>query len=182
MPSITRQMTADELLNMPDNDLRHELVRGELRTIPLRGFAEGAVAAQVAGSLGGHVRSNKLGSAFIATGFVLESDPDTVLAPAIAFVRRELEKPPSHSDSYIPGPPDLAVEIVSVTDRITNMDEKVADWLRAGTPAVILVDPRRRVVEVHRSSTDVVALGEEDTLEVGDIVPGWQIPVGDIFE
>ena len=174
MPSTTRQMTADELLNMPDDGFRHELLRGELRTMPLRGFAEGVVAAQVAGSLGGHVRSNKLGSALIATGFVLESDPDTVLAPAVSFVQRKLEKPLGDSDSYIYGPPDVAVEIVSFTDRTTNMDEKVADWLRAGTPAVILVDPRRQVVEVHRSSTDVVVLGEEDTLEVGDIVPGWQ--------
>ena len=101
-------MTADELLNMPDDDLPHELIQGELRTMPPRGFAEGAVAAQVAGSLGGHVRSNRVGSAFISTGFVLESNPDTVLAPTVAFVRRELEKPPSYSDSYIPGPPDLA--------------------------------------------------------------------------
>ena len=182
MPSTSRQMTADELLNMPDDDLRHELVRGELRTMPPRGFAEGAVAAQVAASLGGHVKANKLGSALIATGFVLESDPDTVLAPAVAFVRRELEKPPSHSDSYILGPPDLTVEIVSSTDHVTNMEEKISDWLDAGTPAVILVDPRRRVVIVHRSSTDAVVLGEEDTLEVGDIVPEWQMRVREIFE
>lgn len=174
-------MTAAELLNMPDDDLRHELIRGELRTMPPRGFKEGAAAVQVAASLGGYVRSNKLGSAFIATGFVLESDPDTVLAPAFAFVRRELEKPPSGSDSYITGPPNLAVEIVSSTDHITNMDEKIADWLDAGTPAVVLVDPRRRVVKVHRSMTEIVVLTEGDTLDVEDIVPGWQMPVGEIF-
>ena len=181
MSRTTRQMTADELLNMPDDDLRHELIRGELRTMPPRGFSEGAVAAQVAGSLGGYVISNKIGSAFIATGFVLEFNPDTVLAPAVAFVRRELEKPTSHSDSYIAGPPDLAVEIVSFTDHITNMDEKIADRLDAGTPAVILVDPRRRVVKVYRSSTDVVVLNEWDTLAVDDVVPGWQMSAADIF-
>jgi len=135
----------------------------------------------MAGALGEHVKSNKLGSAFISTGFVLESNPDTVLAPAIAFVRRELEKPPRDSDSYIPGPPDLAVEITSFTDQTTNIDEKVADWLEAGTLAVILVNPRRKVVKVHRSLTDVRVLNEEDTLAVDDVVPGWQMTVGEIF-
>ena len=175
-------MTASELLVMPDDGFRHELVRGVLRTMPLRGVAEGVVAAQIAGSLGGHIRSNGIGSAYVATGFVLESDPDTVLAPAVSFVRRKLKKPSRETDSYIPGPPDVAVEIVSFTDHTTNMDEKIADWLDAGTLAVILVDPRRRVVKVHRSLTDVVVLNEGDTLEVGDVVPGWGVPVREIFE
>ena len=182
MSSTTRQMTANELLNMPDDGFRHELIRGELRTMPLRGVAEGVVAAQIAGSLGGHIRLNKLGSAYVATGFVLESDPDTVLAPAIAFVRRKLERPTSDTDGYILGPPDVAVEIVSFTDQTTNMDEKISDWLDAGTLAVILVDPRRRVVKVHRSSTDIAMLTVEDTLAIDDIVPRWQMPVGEIFE
>ena len=177
-----RQVTAGELLNLPEDGFRHELIRGELRAMPLRGFTEGVIAVQVAGSLGGHVRANKLGSAFIATGFLLESNPDTVLAPAVSFVRRELEKPPGYSDSYIAGPPDLAVEIVSSTDHITNMDAKVADCLDAGTLAVILVDPRRRVVKLHRSMTDVVVMNEEDTLAVDVIVPGWQMMVREIFE
>ena len=181
MSSTMRHMTADELLNMPDDGFRHELIAGKLRTMPLRGFAEGAAMAQMAGLLGVHVRSNKLGSTFLATGFLLESNPDTVLAPAVSFVRRELEKPSRDSDSYIPGPPDLAVEIVSFTDQTTNMDKKVADWLDAGVLAVVLVDPRRRVVKVHRSMTDIVVLAEGDTLDVEDIVPGWQMPVGEIF-
>jgi Uma2 family endonuclease len=62
------------------------------------------------------------------------------------------------------------------------MDEKISDWLDARTLAVILVDPRRRVVKVHRSPTDVVVLNEADTLAVEDIVPGWQMRVGEIFE
>ena len=127
MSATTRQMTADELLNLPHDGFRHELIRGELRTMPFRGATEGVIAARVAVSLGGHVRSNKLGSAFIATGFVLGTDPDTVLAPAVSFVRRELEKPSGDSGSYIPGAPDVAVEIVSFTDWTTNMDEKISD-------------------------------------------------------
>ena len=182
MSETAHPMTAGELLIMLDDGFRHELVRGELRTMPLRRVAEGVIAAHMAWAIGGHVTSNGLGSAYIATGFVLESDPDTVLAPAVSFVRRELEKPSSDSDSYIPGPPDVAVEIVSFTDHTTNMDEKISDWLDARTLAVILVDPRRRVVKVHRSPTDVVVLNEADTLAVEDIVPGWQMRVGEIFE
>ena len=62
------------------------------------------------------------------------------------------------------------------------MDEKISAWLEAGTLAVVLVGPRRRVVKVHRSMTDITILNEEDTLAVDDIVPGWQMPVGEIFE
>ena len=62
------------------------------------------------------------------------------------------------------------------------MEEKVADWLNASCRAVIVVNPRRRTVKVHRSPTDVIILTESDTLEIDDVVPGWQMPVKDIFE
>ena len=82
---------------------------------------------------------------------------------------------------FFPGAPDLAIEVISPSDRYTEVEEKVADWLTAGTLAVIVVDPRRRTVKVHRSLTDAVVLTEPYVLGVDDIVPGWQMPVGDMF-
>ena len=83
---------------------------------------------------------------------------------------------------FFPGPPDIAIEVISPSDLYTEVDEKVADYLAAGTQAVIVVNPRRRTVKVHRPLSDTVELTESDTLEVSDIVPGWQMPVREMFE
>ena len=76
----------------------------------------------------------------------------------------------------------MAVETVSFIDPHYDLDEKIADWLDAGTRAVVVVNPRRRTVNLHRLTTGVVTLMEADVLAVDDVVPGWQMPVIEIFE
>ena len=83
---------------------------------------------------------------------------------------------------FFPGAPDLAIEIISPNDRYSEVEEKVADWLNAGTLAVIVVDPRRRSVKISRTLMDTVVLTEADTLAVEHVVPGWRMPVKDIFD
>ena len=183
MVTTKRLMTAEDLLNMPDDGFRYELVRGELRKMAPAGHTHGRYAWSIAFSLGGTVDANSLGEIYIAdTGFVLATDTELVRVPDLAFVRRERAEAVGDAPGFFPGPPDIAVEVISPSDRYTDVDEKVGDLLESGTLAVILVDPRRRVVKVHRSSTDVVVLAEEDMLEVGDIVPGWRMRVREIFE
>ena len=183
MTVSTRPMTADELLNMPDDSFRYELVRGELRKMTPAGHVHGEYAASILISLGAHVKANGLGKVYAAeTGFKLESDPDHVRAPDAAFVRRERAEEARDTRGFFPGAPDVAVEVISPSDSYTEVEEKVADWLDAGTLEVIVVDPRRRTVKVHRSLTDIVVLAEDDTLDIGDVVLGWQMPVRDIFE
>jgi Uma2 family endonuclease len=84
-------------------------------------------------------------------------------------------------ESYWPGAPDLAVEVISPHDTYTEVEEKVCDWLEAGAHMVIVVNPRRRLVTVYRSLANVVVLTEHDTLEGGDVVPGWTLPVSVVF-
>ena len=183
MTTTTQPMTAEQLLNMPDDGFRYELVRGELRKMVPSGHAHGEYALSIGASLQTHAKENGLGKAYAAeTGFKLESDPDHVRAPDAAFVRRERAETARDTSGFFPGAPDVAVEVISPTDRYTEVEEKVSDWLDAGTIAVIVVDPRRRSVKVHRSPTDVVVLTEADVLSVDDTVPGWQMPVKDIFE
>ncbi len=168
---------------MPEDGFRHELVRGELRTMPYRGFLEGHVSASITVSLGIHVKANRLGTVYAGgTGFLLESDPDHVRAPCAAYVRRERAESVEDRDAYFPGAPDLAVEVVSPSDLYTEMDERVADWLDAGALAVVVVNPHNRTAKVHRSRTDIVALEESDTLNLGNVVSGWRMSVKDIFE
>lgn len=183
MTTKARPMTAQELLDMPDDGFRYELVRGELRKMPPAGHVHGEYAMLIAVSLATHVDANELGKVYAAeTGFKLESDPDHVRAPDAAFVRRERAEAARGTPGFFPGPPDVALEVISPSDSYTEVEEKVADWLTAGALAVIVVDPRRRTVKVHRSPTDTTLLAASDVLEVDDAIPGWQLPISDIFE
>jgi len=175
-------MTAEELLRLPDDGYRYELVRGELRKMAPAGHIHGRVAINVTTPLDRHVRDHNLGVVYAAeTGFKLASNPDIVRAPDIAFIRRERVEDVGDLEGYWPGAPDLAVEVISPSDTYTDVQEKVFDWLEAGTRMVILVMPRKRVVTVYRSMTDMIMLTEHDTLDGGDVVPGWKIPVRELF-
>ena len=102
-------------------------------------------------SLGQYVRAHALGTLYVAeTGVRVATDPDTVLAPDAAFVRRERVEAIGDSGGYWPGAPDLAVEIVSRHDRYTEVADNVGAWLAAGTRMVLVVDPRQRRVTVSR--------------------------------
>ena len=179
--ATTRPMTANELLNMRDDGFRYELVRGELRKMPFASRLHGIYAMSIGVSLGLHVKANRLGETYAAgTGFELA--PDHVRAPDAAFVRAERADAAQDSDGFFPGPPDLAVEVISPDDLYMDVEEKIADWLAAGTLAVVVVNPRNLTVRIHRSPTDVVVLNEGDVLEVQDVVPGWRMAVAEIFE
>ena len=182
MATTTKLMTAEELLEMPDDGFRYELVRGELVKMPPAGHIPAFYELRIGARLLVFVEANGLGRAYSASGgFRLETNPDTVLAPDAAFVRQERVEAVGDGDGYFPGAPDLAVEVISPSDRYTEVDEKVAEWLAAGTSMVVVVNPRNRTVRVHRPTTDSVLLTEEDTLDGGDVVPGWEMPVADIF-
>jgi Uma2 family endonuclease len=182
MATVNQLITAEELLRMPDDGYRYELVRGELRKMAPAGHLHGRVAINVTTPLDRHVRAHNLGVVYAAeTGFKLASNPDMVRAPDVAFIRRERVEEVGDVEGYWPGAPDLAVEVISPSDTYADVQEKVFDWLEAGTRMVILVMPRKRAVTVYRSLTDMIMLTEHDTLDGGDVVPGWQIPVRELF-
>jgi Uma2 family endonuclease len=84
-------------------------------------------------------------------------------------------------EGYWPGAPDLAVEVVSPNDRFAEVEEKVADWLAAGTCMVLVVNPRARTVMVRTSEREARILSEAEVLDGGEVVPGWTLPVADVF-
>jgi Uma2 family endonuclease len=175
-------MTAADLLRLPRGRARHELVRGELRTMPPGGWEHGREGADVLVSLANHARDHALGGVTGGdTGFLLTTNPDTVRAPDVGFVRRERVPARGSHRGYFLGAPDLAVEVISPNDLYTEVDEKVAEWLEHGTRLVFVVNPRRRTVAVHRADGSVRILTVEDVLDGEDVVPGWTLPVRDIF-
>ena len=181
MATKSRLMTAEELLAMPDDGFRYELVRGELVKMPPAGHVHGKRGSRVNYSLSAHVYQNDLGEVYLAeTGFHLETDPDHVLAPDASFVRQERVEAAGDGDGYFPGPPDLAIEVISPSDRYTEVEAKVEEWLNAGTRMVVVVNPRNRTIQAH-TPVGVTELTEADTLDGGDVVPGWRLSVADIF-
>ena len=179
-----KQTTAEELLNMPDDGFRYELVRGELRRMAPAGSEHGYLALRIASRLERHVDANGLGRAYTAeTGFKLASDPDTVRAPDAAFVRRERVESVGRAVGYWPGVPDLVVEVVSPNDRHSEVVEKALAWLEAGCRMVLVADPERRTVTVYRSREDIRILEADagETVDGADVVPGWRLPVAEIF-
>lgn len=175
-------VTADQLLEMPDDGMRRELVRGEVHVMTPAGSEHGRIAMQIGAWLTIHVLEGGLGRVYAAeTGFRLASHPDTVRAPDVAFVARERVEAVGHTERYWPGAPDLAVEVLSPDDRYHEVDEKVAAWLEAGCRMVIVVNPRRRAATVYRSPADVQLLTENDSLDGDDVVPGWKLPLRDVF-
>jgi Uma2 family endonuclease len=182
MATTAQLMTAEDLLRMPDDGFRYELVRGELRKMAAAGHRHGRIAINMTTPLDQFVRGQNLGIVYAAeTGFRLASDPDTVRAPDVAFVRRERAEAVGDTEGYWPGAPDLAVEVVSPSDTYTEVEEKILAWIDAGTRMVIVVNPRKRSVTVYRSRSDIIVLSENDVLDAGDVVPGWTMLVRHVF-
>jgi Uma2 family endonuclease len=174
-------MTAAELLVLPDDGMRHELVRGELITMPPAGVEHGVVSLATGAQLRAHARATGCGMGLAEVGFLIARDPDTVRAPDAAFIARERWEALGPTPKYWPEAPALAVEVVSPGDRFGEVQAKAFEWLDAGATAVLVLDPRRRTATVYRARDDVRvhAVGEE--LELDDAVPGWRPPVDDLF-
>jgi Uma2 family endonuclease len=180
--TLTKPVTADELLAMPDDGYRYELVKGELRKMAPTGDEHGDVTMELAGALHQHVKQHNLGKVYAAeTGFKLGSDPDTVRAPDIAFVALDKVQRTGRLRGFRSGAPDLAVEVLSPSDRVSGVEDKVAEWLDGGARMVWVVSPKLHTVTVYRSLTDIVTLTEKDALDGGDVVRGFKIEVAKIF-
>jgi Uma2 family endonuclease len=165
---------------MPDDGYRYELVRGELRRAMPAGNRHGRIAVRITVPLALFVRQHGLGEVLAAeTGFQLATDH--VRAPDVAFVRQDRVDAVGDSEGFWPGAPDLAIEVLSPSDRYSEVEEKVSDWLEAGTRMVVVVNPRSRSVTVFRSRSDVCVLVEPATLDGGDVVPGWNLPLAEVF-
>ena len=171
-------MTAEELMNIDDDSHRHELIKGELLTMPLPKDEHGRVTANLLVTLGQYVKANRLGRVRAESGYHIESDPDTVLGPDASFIAQGRINDPI--EGYYPGPPDLVVEVLSPGDRRGKVEHKLRLWLESGVRSVWLVSPRRRTVEVISSTDERKILHETEEL-VDDTVPGFRVKVSEIF-
>ena len=174
-------LTANELLHLYLPGKRTELVRGRLVVSEPPGFRHGAVTARLASLLTAHVAAHHLGTVVAGdAGFTLERNPDTVRGPDAAFIRKDRVPEPVPA-GFAELAPDLVAEVLSPGDRPGEVLSKVGDWLKAGTPLVWVLDPRRQMVRVYRADGSESLLGETDVLEGEAVLPGFTISVAALF-
>lgn len=182
MPNAPDLVTADELLRYPEDDFRYELVDGHIVRMSPVGYEHGRVVMLLGSRLERHVRARRLGVVLTEVGFTLSRDPDTVRAPDIAFIRAERlgDLAPR---SFVTGPPDMAVEVLSPEDSLAEVAHKVNEYLTCGTPLVLVVDPVARSVTVHRRlAPPVLHSNLDDPIDLADVLSGFQCTVRDVFE
>lgn len=179
---VSAPMTAKELLRLPDDGRRYELIKGELKVMTPASPRHGRIANMATFLLTRHVRQHDLGVVYAAeTGFKLREDPDTVRAADAAFVAKARIPPEGEPEGYWAIAPDLVVEVISPSDSAPAVQSKVADWLAAGCRMVWLVYPSTQTVTEYRSWQKVQVLTADQTLEGNDVLPGFACLVRELF-
>ena len=174
-------VTVEEFAKLPeDREKRLSLVAGWVVSEPWPVTRHGRIQARLLNLLSEYLRASPIGEVYVDIGFILSRAPDTVRAPDVSFVRTERVERQDDRRWY-EGAPDLAIEVLSPSERSRQIHEKVSDYLAAGARAVWLVDPERRLVTVFRSPLTPQVLREGETVDGEDILPGLHLAVGDLF-
>ena len=173
-------MTAEELLLLDIPGKCTELVRGQLVVREPPGFLHGVIVMKIGRVVGEFVDSHGFGIVAADTGFTLERNPDTVRAPDVSFVHRD-RVPDPLPRGYVEFAPDLAIEVLSAGNRPGEVLAKVADWLRAGTRLVWIVDPIRRTAGVYRADGTESFATIDDSLDGEDVLPGFSLALSAVL-
>ncbi|MCL4247117.1 MAG: Uma2 family endonuclease [Anaerolineae bacterium] len=181
MTAQERLYTADDLLKMTiDDHLKVELVEGVLVEMPPASSIHSIISALLIRLLGNFVAENRLGGYVTGEqgGYQLAEAPDTVRAPDAAYISKA--RAPELTSTYFKGAPDLAVEVISPNDKATDVQEKIDEYLQHGSRLVWAIYYKTHVVVVHTPAGSRT-LHENDTLDGGDVLPGFSLPVREIF-
>ena len=177
----TPLMTAEELERLPSDEWRYELIEGVLHKMAAASYYHAKLANRFAHRLTTYVEAHQLGEVSGESGWVIATTPDTVRIPDAAFLVQQRVATGQEVTGFQRGAPDLVLEVISPNDSYSEVAMKVDEWLGAGPRMVVVIDPRKRRIRVHRPNTVPLLLTEADTLDGGDVVPGWQLPVREIF-
>jgi Uma2 family endonuclease len=182
-------MTADDLMALPEDEWRYELVHGRLVRMSPTGFGHTEVANRLHFALYGFVKDRGLGTVTMPdTGFLVSApgEPDTVLAPDMAFVPADRVPTQDSPDwmKFLRPAPDLVVEIASPSQYRPEMAAKVRLWLDAGARIVWVIWPASRQVDVWHADpgSQVRTLQGSDVLDGEDVLPGFTFPVAGLWQ
>ncbi len=175
-------LTADDLLRLYSKGVKGELIRGVLHETMPAGLRHGEIVGNLLALIWMHIRLNRQGRVFGSdSGVLLERDPDTVREPDVAYVSAERLPPDVEIAGYCPVAPDLVAEIVSPSDSEQDVDNKALMWLHFGVRMALVIDPEGQTIKVRQPDLPTVILTIDDTLEGGEVLPGFSCPVREIL-
>ena len=175
-------LTADDLLRLYGKGVRGELIRGALHETLPSGMRQGMVNMAMATALGEYIYPRRLGHLFgTDAGVLLERNPDTVREPDLGYVSAEKLALDANVDGYCPVAPDLVVEIKSPSDSEREVDDKATMWLDFGVRMALVINPETGTIRVRQPDLPTVILTMDDTLDGGDVLPGFSCPVREIL-
>jgi Uma2 family endonuclease len=173
-----RLITGDELLEMGDME-RCELIAGEIIKMSPTNVEHGYLENEIGTQLRNFIASHDLGWVFVGeVGIFTRRDPDTVRGADVAFISKErIPKRPRRG--FLDIAPELIVEIVSPTDRWTNLQDKIEEYFAIGVQWVWVVEPKRQVIRVYNSPTRAEVIG--DLLQGEGVLEGFELSVTMLF-
>lgn len=175
--TATQLVTADELLQM-GSDAPYELWEGILKEVSPSSSRPSEIGALFTIFVGNYVIEHDLGHMTNADGgYILSTSPYTVVSPDVGFHRGER----SQDRGFYPMPPDLAVEVISPSDRKSDIAEKHALYTKAGVPLVWWVDPEREAVTVYRLGQAPEVVEKSGVLDGGEVLPGFELKLSRVF-
>ena len=173
-------VTGEELYRMGDLG-RTELVKGEIVSMSPTGFTHGRIENRIGRMLGNFVVKQALGEVVSGeVGIYTGRNPDTVRAADVAFISNE-RMAQVKSKSYLDVAPELVVQVLSPDDAWSDLMEKLDEYFTCGVKTAWVADPRTRQVYVYHAVTSVERFTEKDTLTGGDVLPGFSVPVVELF-
>jgi Uma2 family endonuclease len=182
--SVKQIVTAEELWEMPDvSGQRFELIDGEVVEVPGAGALHAMIVFALARLLEDFVRQHDLGLVIPdGLAYVLWRGPDQVRIPDVSFVSWDRVPEEGIPEGFWEGAPTLAIEVVSPNDRADDIHHRVQDYLQAGSKQVWVLWPRHQSLSVYRPDADTRELGPDALLDGADILPGFSVRVGDLFD
>jgi Uma2 family endonuclease len=178
---LKSEYTPEDLLEM-EHGPRYELVNGRL-VEKVMGAEAAWVEARLTRYLDGYGDRTGVGGAFGSTcGYhVFPHEPKRVRYPDVSFIRAERLPAEGLSRGHSRIFPDLAVEVASPNDKAEDIDGRVKDFLRAGTPLVWVVYPATRSVDIFRGDGTGGWRTEDQELTGDDVLPGFSCRLADLF-
>jgi Uma2 family endonuclease len=173
--------TEAEFMALSKDGGRYELVDGDVVTMSNSGLEHGEIGLLLGGRLIFYVREHKLGSAFdSSTGFRMQSG--NVRSPDVGFIAKArlqgLKRPPK---GFFEGAPDLAVEVLSPSNTLEEIHNKIVEYFENGTRLIWVINPQEYYVLVYHTSSPDVFLRVGDDLDGEDVVPGFSMAIAELF-
>ncbi|MBI4910551.1 MAG: Uma2 family endonuclease [Acidobacteria bacterium] len=182
MSAVTTQFTLADLDRMPEDGMHREILHGELIEMPPPKPRHEIITSRINASLVGFNLQARLGTVFGSNmGYKVLRDDRTWIQPDVSFLVPE-RLPDDVDNDYVTGAPDLAVEVISPSESAQDVEDKTEAYLQGGAHAVIVVYPRTAKVNLVLADGTSRTLRSADTISLPNLLPGWELPVKDIFE